>query len=142
MQLLHISNIIKGKIALYLEKIIINGLDDIYIISNVRKEFEKAVNEAWKEKPPWERFQKKLIADLAVLSELKERAIDLQQFEKLSGEKELYSIRHPETRKNIRVVYTIDEHQIILLTAFLEKNDGDYLRAIRTARKRLEWLNS
>jgi mRNA-degrading endonuclease RelE of RelBE toxin-antitoxin system len=127
---------------LYLEKIIINGLDDIYIISNVRKEFEKAVNEAWKEKPPWERFQKKLIADLAVLSELKERAIDLQQFEKLSGEKELYSIRHPETRKNIRVVYTIDEHQIILLTAFLEKNDGDYLRAIRTARKRLEWLNS
>ena len=76
------------------------------------------------------------------MSELKERAIDLQQFEKLSGEKELYSIRHPETRKNIRVVYTIDEHQIILLTAFLEKNDGDYLRAIRTARKRLEWLNS
>lgn len=127
---------------MYLEKIIINGLDDIYIISNVRKEYEKAVNEAWKEKPPWERFQKKLIADLAVLSELKERAIDLQQFEKLSGEKELYSIRHPETRKNIRVVYTIDEHQIILLTAFLEKNDGDYLRAIRTARKRLEWLNS
>lgn len=127
---------------MYLEKIIINGLDDIYIISNVRKEFEKAVNEAWKEKPPWERFQKKLIADLAVLSELKERAIDLQQFEKLSGEKELYSIRHPETKKNIRVVYTIDEHQIILLTAFLEKNDGDYLRAIRTARKRLEWLNS
>ena len=127
---------------MYLEKIKINGLDDIYIISNVRKEFEKAVNEAWKEKPPWERFQKKLIADLAVLSELKERAIDLQQFEKLSGEKELYSIRHPETRKNIRVVYTIDEHQIILLTAFLEKNDGDYLRAIRTARKRLEWLNS
>ena len=125
-----------------MKKIIINGLDDIYIISNVRKEFEKAVNEAWKEKPPWERFQKKLIADLAVLSELKERAIDLQQFEKLSGEKELYSIRHPETRKNIRVVYTIDEHQIILLTAFLEKNDGDYLRAIRTARKRLEWLNS
>ncbi len=127
---------------MYLEKIKINGLDDIYIISNVRKEFEKAVNEAWKEKPPWERFQKKLIADLAVLSELKERAIDLQQFEKLSGEKELYSIRHPETKKNIRVVYTIDEHQIILLTAFLEKNDGDYLRAIRTARKRLEWLNS
>ena len=127
---------------MYLENIKINGLDDIYIISNVRKEFEKAVNEAWKEKPPWERFQKKLIADLAVLSELKERAIDLQQFEKLSGEKELYSIRHPETKKNIRVVYTIDEHQIILLTAFLEKNDGDYLRAIRTARKRLEWLNS
>ena len=127
---------------MYLEKIKINGLDDIYIISNVRKEFEKAVNEAWKEKPPWERFQKKLIADLAVLSELKERSIDLQQFEKLSGEKELYSIRHPETKKNIRVVYTIDEHQIILLTAFLEKNDGDYLRAIRTARKRLEWLNS
>ena len=127
---------------MYLENIKINGLDDIYIISNVRKEIEKAVNEAWKEKPPWERFQKKLIADLAVLSELKERAIDLQQFEKLSGEKELYSIRHPETKKNIRVVYTIDEHQIILLTAFLEKNDGDYLRAIRTARKRLEWLNS
>lgn len=140
LKILHISNIIKGRIRLYLEKITINGIDTVYAISNFRKDFYKAVNEIWKNNPPWERFQKKLIGDLAILSVEKERAIDLQQFEKLSGEKNLYSIRHSETKKNVRVIYTIIENNIFLITAFLEKNDGDYLRAIRLARKRMDWL--
>lgn len=80
--------------------------------------------------------------DLAVLEQEKERAIDLQQFEKLSGVERLYSIRHPESRKNVRVIYTIEEDAIILLTAFLEKSSGDYQRAINTAQKRLKWLDN
>ena len=100
------------------------------------------MDEPWKEEPPWKRYHQKLIEDLAVLEQEKERAIDLQQFEKLNGVDRLYSIRHPESKKNVRVIYTVDEGVIILLTAFLEKNDGDYQRAINTAKKRLQWLDS
>lgn len=125
-----------------LEKIRIEGINDTYAISSLKKEFRKAVDEPWKEKEPWERYQKKLIQDLTVLDQEKESAIDLQQFEKLNGVDRLYSIRHPESRKNVRIIYTIDEDVIILLTAFLEKNSGDYKRAIDTAKKRLKWLDS
>lgn len=125
-----------------LEKIDINGLNDIYALSVVQKEFTKSVNEQWKSNPPWQRYQKKLIQDLAVLDVEKEHAIDLPQYEKLSGEKELYCVRHPESKKNVRIIYTIIEGGIIiLLTAFLEKNDGDYQNAINVAKHRLRWLN-
>jgi len=127
---------------LELEKICIPGIANTYAISNVKKEFRKAVDEPWKDEPPWKRYQQKLIEDLAVLDQEKERAIDLQYFEKLNGLDKLYSIRHPESKKNVRVIYTIKEGNIILLTAFLEKNDGDYKRAIRIAKKRLNWLDS
>ena len=125
-----------------LEQICIKGINNTYAISNVKEEFRKAVNEPWKEEPPWKRYQQKLIEDLAVLEQEKEKAIDLLQFEKLSGVDRLYSIRHPESKKNVRVIYTIEEEAIILLTAFLEKNSGDYQRAISTAHKRLQWLDS
>ena len=52
-------------------------------------------------------ISEKLIADLAVLEQEKDRAIDLPQFEKLTGFDKLYSIRHP-----------IEDDTIILLTAF------------------------
>ncbi len=48
------------------------GLDNIFAVSNLKKEFQSAVNEQWKTKPPWKRYQKKLIADLVVLSQEKE----------------------------------------------------------------------
>lgn len=125
-----------------LEKICIPGIDNTYAISNVKKEFRKAVDEPWKETPPWKRYQQKLIEDLAVLEQEKERAVDLQKFEKLNGVERLYSIRHPESKKNVRVIYTIENDVVILVTAFLEKNAGDYQRAIATAKKRLQWLDS
>lgn len=96
----------------------------------------------WKAEPRWKRYQRKLIEDLAVLEQEKERAIDLPQFEKLGGVEDLYSIRHPETPKNVRIIYMIYEGSIILLTAFLEKNEGDYKRGIRTANKRRQWLRN
>jgi mRNA-degrading endonuclease RelE of RelBE toxin-antitoxin system len=123
-----------------LEKLKIAGLNDIYSVPQVQKEFEKAVNEKWKNNPPWERYQRKLIQDLAVLDQEKEQAIELAYFEKLSGEDNLYSIRHPETKKNVRILYTIEEGVVILLTAFLEKNEGDYLIAMRKAKRRRRML--
>ena len=118
------------------------GLDNIFAVSNLKKEFQSAVNEQWKTKPPWKRYQKKLIADVVVLSQEKERAVDLANFEKLRDTDRLYSIRHPKSKKNIRVIYTVDEGAIILLVAFLEKNDGDYKRAINVAERRLKLLES
>lgn len=118
------------------------GLDNIFAVSNLKKEFQSAVNEQWKTKPPWKRYQKKLIADLVVLSQEKERAVDLANFEKLRDTDRLYSIRHPKSKKNIRVIYTVDEGAIILLVAFLEKNDGDYKWAINVAERRLKLLES
>lgn len=125
-----------------LEKIDINGLNDIYTLDVVQKEFRKAVDEPWKEIPPWKRYQKKLLQDFAVLDEHKESAIEFSQYERLSTEEKLYSIRHPETPKNVRVIYTITEGVVILLHAFLEKNDGDYQKAIRVAKNRLRVLES
>jgi mRNA-degrading endonuclease RelE of RelBE toxin-antitoxin system len=125
---------------LELEKIEINGIDNVYVLSVVKKEFRKAVDESWKDNPPWQRYQKKLIQDLSVLDMEKERAIDLAQFEKLAGEDNLYSIRHPESKKNLRILYTIVDGAVILLIAFLEKNDGDYQNAITTAKNRINFL--
>lgn len=85
------------------------------------------------------RISKKLLADLAVLDI--EKAIDLAAFEKLTNEKDLYSIHRPNSRKNVRIIYTIiDRKIIILLTVFLEKNKSDYQNAISVAKNRLKQL--
>lgn len=39
-----------------LEKICITGINNTYAISSVKKEFRKAVDETWKEEPPWKRY--------------------------------------------------------------------------------------
>ena len=126
-----------------LKKIDINGLNDIYAVDVFEKEFKKAVDESWKSDPPWKRYQTKLIKNLVVLDTEKEQAVRLKQFEKLSETEELYSIRYPEANKNFRVIYTVyEENFIILLTAFQEKNDGDYRRAVAVAEKRLRQLEN
>ena len=121
-----------------LERIVASGLTNIYSLSTVQKEFRNSV----KDEEPYPRYQKKLLQDLAVLEDLKEEAITLPQFEKLTGEDRLYSIRHPRSQKNIRLLYTIEEGTIIiLLCAFLEKSTNDYKKAIAVAKKRLKWLD-
>lgn len=143
--ILLISNIIilhkKGITNVELVKIDVKGLENTYAVSVFEKEFLKAVNEPWLDEEPFKRYQKKLIEDLTVLEMEKEKAIDMPQYEKITGEMDLYSIRHPESRKNIRVIYTIYEEAIIILTAFLEKNSGDYRKAIRLAKRRLKELD-
>lgn len=122
-----------------LEKISISGISDVYAVSAIKKEFKKAVNQPWKNSDPYPEYQKKLLADLAVLDI--EKAIDLAAFEKLTNEKDLYSIHRPNSRKNVRIIYTIiDRKIIILLTVFLEKNKSDYQNAISVAKNRLKQL--
>ena len=122
-----------------LEKISISGISDVYAVSAIKKEFKKAVNQPWKNSEPYPEYQKKLLADLAVLDI--EKAIDLAAFEKLTNEKDLYSIHRPNSRKNVRIIYTIiDRKIIILLTVFLEKNKSDYQNAISVAKSRLKQL--
>lgn len=122
-----------------LEKISISGISDVYAVSAIKKEFKKAVNQPGKNSEPYPEYQKKLLADLAVLDI--EKAIDLAAFEKLTNEKDLYSIHRPNSRKNVRIIYTIiDRKIIILLTVFLEKNKSDYQNAISVAKNRLKQL--
>ena len=112
-----------------LEKISISGISDVYAVSAIKKEFKKAVNQPWKNSEPYPEYQKKLLADLAVLDIEKEKAIDL------------YSTHRPNSRKNVRIIYTIiDRKIIILLTVFLEKNKSDYQNAISVAKNRLKQL--
>lgn len=118
-----------------------DGLEDIYFVHQIIKEFERAVNEDWKNGPPLPQCQKQLLSDLVVLNQEKEKAIGLKGFEKLGGQKELYSINR-KTRKNVRVIFTFSDGVVILLTAFLEKNQGDYQRAINTANQRLKMLRT
>ncbi len=121
-------------------KLSINKLSDSYSIDIVEKEFSKAVNEKWKKDPPWQRYQRRLLQDLAILEEQKFNAIGLEGFEKLETNSDLYSIRHPQTAKNVRVLFSFYEGSIVLLKAFLEKTNGDYKRAIKTAENRLRLL--
>lgn len=58
-----------------LEKISISGISDVYAVSAIKKEFKKAVNQPWKNSEPYPEYQKKLLADLAVLDIEKEKAI-------------------------------------------------------------------
>ena len=117
-----------------LEKISISGISDVYAVSAIKKEFKKAVNQPWKNSEPYPEYQKKLDIE-------KEKAIDLAAFEKLTNEKDLYSIHRPNSRKNVRIIYTIiDRKIIILLTVFLEKNKSDYQNAISVAKNRLKQL--
>ena len=110
-----------------LEKINIDGVNDTYALSVIKKEFKDAVNEPWKEVEPWQGYQKKLLQDLAVLDLSKEKAIDLPQFEKLSGEENLYCIHRPRSRKNIRIIYTIYDDCIncIFREEFRGLSEGD-----------------
>ena len=89
-----------------LEKISISGISDVYAVSAIKKEFKKAVNQPWKNSDPYPEYQKKLLADLAVLDI--EKAIDLAAFEKLTNEKDLYSIHrgYEKNKKNVNKDYT------------------------------------
>ena len=112
------------------------------LFQTIKKEFKKAVKISHgRILTPIQNIKKKLLADLAVLDIEKEKAIDLAAFEKLTNEKDLYSIHRPNSRKNVRIIYTIiDRKIIILLTVFLEKNKSDYQNAISVAKNRLKQL--
>ena len=63
---------------------------------------------------------------MSVLDDQKENAVKLPEFERLTDEIGLFSIRHPHSNINMRVIYTIEEGFVILITVFIEKNRSDY----------------
>ena len=124
-----------------MELLKLNTYNRIYQTDCFSNEFSEVVNEGWAKKAPYKRYQKKLLTDLFVLDEYGENSIQFPQFEELSDTKiRLFSIRHPKTKKNVRVIYAIIEGIIVLLTAFLEKNTSDYARGIRRAENRYKLL--
>jgi len=78
-----------------------------------------------------------LYRSLAQLDEMGTATTRLKGFEKLPGTGGIYSARYPNTGKNPRILYFfIQGAKVVLLTPFLEKNSGDYQRAIRVAKAR------
>ena len=123
------------------EKLEIEGLNDVYALSVVKKEFKKAVDEPWRDEKPWKRYQKALLQDLAILDAQKEKAIVLNNLS-LYRERKICIVYVIHT-KNVRVLYTFTERlEVVLLVAFLEKSTSDYQNAMRTASSRLKWLKS
>ena len=70
-----------------LEKISISGISDVYAVSAIKKEFKKAVNQPWKNSEPYPEYQKKLLADLAVLDIEKEKATRFSSIWKINQRK-------------------------------------------------------
>ena len=49
-----------------LEQICIKGINHTYAISNVKKEFRKAVDESWDGIPPWKRYHAPSLKDFVL----------------------------------------------------------------------------
>jgi len=75
---------------------------------------------------------------LTILDQQGLNAVTLQQFEHLKNttNPHLYSLRHPHSAINERYIYMyVDGEAAVLLTAFKEKNSGDYISAIARAKR-------
>jgi len=73
---------------------------------------------------------------LLILDKMGMFALNLEQFEHLKGTKnpKLYAIRHPHSKINERYLFLFSfGEKTILLTAFKEKNTGDYKSAVLRA---------
>ncbi|KHC92933.1 hypothetical protein TBGT1765_02832 [Thermotoga sp. TBGT1765] len=75
-----------------------------------------------------------------ILSNEGERAITQPYFEKLrgTGDVDLYSLRLEKKNPNIRIIFSFWKSYVILLCAFLEKEKGDYDKAINSAKRRFK----
>ena len=121
-----------------------NVTDKIFYIDVVARELKKLFsNDKFNEKRyyDWLDLKLKLLDVRNLQSLLVESSRD---FEKLSGQEKMpvYSLRNIKISGNIRVIfstYDLDgEEIIILLTAFKEKNKGDYKESIDRAKNRLK----
>ncbi len=99
-----------------------------------------------KNKKDFDSYCSRLISNLSFLDNIKNMnlALQNQNFEKLSNSS-FYSIRHV-SKLNPRVIFicfvenTDNLDEIILLTAFLEKDKKDYAKAIQKANSILKSL--
>lgn len=112
----------------------VRGFKRIYradcFIDDANTMFEKNIGER-------KRYIIWLFTFLERLDALGYGALTLQQFEYLQNTENprLYAIRHPHSRINERYIYTYaDGGEIILLTAFMEREARDYNAAIIRAK--------
>ena len=134
-----------------LELVKFDSYNHIYGPDNFFEEFSKTVldldiDTASSSTPSAQSKQTKqyvgwLLRSLTLLNEAGVSATRLKGFEKLSGTGDLYSVKYPHTGKNPRILYFFVQGQnVILLYSFLEKNKGDYQRAINVAEQRKKLL--
>ena len=111
----------------------LTGFESIYAIDDFQKEYAKLFGKSIAQR---KEYYKKLLVNLGILDKLKLDALEMQQFEPLSNEDGVYSIRHV-SKVNPRVIFTMvtSDGLIILLTCAKEKSTSDYTRAIKKARQ-------
>lgn len=109
----------------------VEGFEHIFQVDSFAEDLYACIG---KDKRTLKSYQKRLRKRLDILEANGKRATNKFQFEYI--EKNLYSIRFPESELNPRVLYAfiLDNNTVILLTAFLEKNKSDYEFGKRKAR--------
>lgn len=115
-----------------------------YVIVHVKfeEEFSKIIDKSGNKEHYTRRYSK----CLRFLINLKENCImQPNNFEKLLGEKDLYSMRI-KGKLNLRALFYFTKinsvDKAILLTIFPEKDKKDYLKYISIANSRIEEINS
>ena len=121
-----------------MELLAVDGYENILSCDLCQKEISRLYNGH----PESHGYQKWLNRNLNTLdnSQIGD-LLHLKSFEDLTGYKNLYSIRRPESKGNPRVLFflIVEESEgplYILLTAFHEHNKGDYTRGIKIAEAR------
>lgn len=114
------------------------NFENIYRVDKFDKEFQRLFG---KSKADYFRYLDQLERKLYILDDLGICATDGYVFEKLvDRSEEIYSITFRRSKNNPRVIYFINDSDIILLTAFLEKSTSDYDIGCNRAEKRVHIL--
>jgi phage-related protein len=111
------------------------GFSRIYQAETFQDDFDAMFG---KNKGERKRYILWLYTWLAILDDLGQNALALQQFEHLQNtdNPHLYALRHPHSKINERYIYVYaDGEAAILLTAFKEKSSSDYGAAIDCAKR-------
>lgn len=102
------------------------------------KSFLEEFNYLFKgDKATLKRYKKALARRLKMLDNAGAECIDKIRFEYI--EKDIYSIRYPESKKNPRILFTfcLGKNNVVLLNAFIEGNSSDYEHSKRISRNRI-----
>lgn len=112
--------------------------ENIYMVDVFPREYKKLFG---KSKAVYQEEHERLARNLYLLDSEMENALQFQQFEQLTNQSPLCSIRHV-SKTNPRVIFVFQktESAVILLACALEKSAKDYDEVIDRAKKRLRLL--
>lgn len=110
----------------------------IYQVDVFAREYRKLFK---KNDSEFRQEQEKLFQNLTILDTQLQKALELQQFERLTNHRPLCAIRHV-SKTNPRVIFVFAESDdaIVLLACTLEKDTSDYDQVIARAVERLRIL--